>query len=137
MGHRKTTRPWRVTGQAGNSDQRHRATFPTKLLAFNPRIEESGFCNSLELGAGFWTARQVGVSLIILSGTVRLLATWPVAVEKVTDLVLVGAVQERYKQRRVPDAVLDHHSRRLLLHDGTTHPIGVAVLLLPPGRSPP
>jgi hypothetical protein len=28
------------------------------------------------LGAGFRTARQVGVSLVILSGTVRLLATW-------------------------------------------------------------
>src|SRR5271165_2069999 len=39
---RKRMGPWRVTGQAGNSDQRHRATFPTKLLAFKRRIEESG-----------------------------------------------------------------------------------------------
>ena len=54
-----------------------------------------------------------------------------VGVEKVTELVLVCAVQERYKQKRVPNAVLNRHSRRLLLHDGTTHPLGVAVLLLP------
>ena len=47
MGHRKPARPWRVTGQAGNSDQRHRATFPTKSLVFKRRMEESGFCNSL------------------------------------------------------------------------------------------
>jgi hypothetical protein len=40
-------RPWQVPGQAGNSNQRHRATFSTKLLAFNRRIEESGFCNTL------------------------------------------------------------------------------------------
>ena len=46
--------------------------------------------------------------------------------------MLVSAVQERYKQRRVPDAVLDRHSRRLLPHDGPTHQIGVAVPLLPP-----
>jgi hypothetical protein len=39
--------PWRVAGQAGNSNQRHRATFCTKLLAFNRRIEESGFRNTL------------------------------------------------------------------------------------------
>jgi len=26
--------PWKVAGQAGNSNQRHRATFSTKLLAF-------------------------------------------------------------------------------------------------------
>ena len=39
--------PWRVAGQAGNSNQRHRATFSTKLPAFNRRIEESGFRNSL------------------------------------------------------------------------------------------
>jgi hypothetical protein len=37
----------RVADQAGNLNQRHRATFSTKLLAFNRRIEESGFCNSL------------------------------------------------------------------------------------------
>src|SRR5450759_1733630 len=33
--------------------------------------------------------------------------------------------------------VLDRHSGRLAGHDGATHPIGVAVLLLPPGRSHP
>jgi hypothetical protein len=38
--------PWQV---AGNSNQRHRATFPTKLPAFNRRTEESGFRNTLEL----------------------------------------------------------------------------------------
>ena len=37
----------RVADQAGNSNHRHRATFSTKLLAFNRRIEEPGFCNSL------------------------------------------------------------------------------------------
>ena len=39
--------PWRVAGQAGNSNQPHRATFSTKLLALNRRIEESGFRNNL------------------------------------------------------------------------------------------
>ena len=38
--------PWRVAGQAGNSNQRHRATFSTKLPAFNRRIEESGFATA-------------------------------------------------------------------------------------------
>ncbi len=37
----------RVADQAGNSNHRHRATFSTKLLAFNRRIEEPRFCNSL------------------------------------------------------------------------------------------
>jgi len=37
----------RVADQAGNSNHRHRPTFSTKLLAFNCRIEEPGFCNSL------------------------------------------------------------------------------------------
>ena len=37
----------RVADQAGNSDHRHRATLSTKLLAFNRRIEEPEFCNSL------------------------------------------------------------------------------------------
>ena len=39
--------PWRVAGQAGNSNQRHQATFPTKLLAFDRQIKESGFRNRL------------------------------------------------------------------------------------------
>ncbi len=33
--------PWRVAGQAGNSNQRHRATFSTNLLAFYHRIKKS------------------------------------------------------------------------------------------------
>jgi hypothetical protein len=41
---------------------------------------------------------------------------------------------ECYKQTRVADAALDRHSRRLLPHDGTTHPLGVAALFLLPGR---
>jgi hypothetical protein len=39
--------PWQVAGPAGNSNQRHRATFSTKLLAFNRKTEESGFRNTL------------------------------------------------------------------------------------------
>jgi len=34
----------------------------------------------------------------------------------------VSAVEERYKQTRVPDAVLDRYFRRLAAHDGTTLP---------------
>ena len=34
--------PWRVAGQAGNSNQRHRATFSTNLLAFDRRIKNRG-----------------------------------------------------------------------------------------------
>jgi hypothetical protein len=41
------TGPWQVAGQTGNSNQRHRATLPTKLLVFSRTIEESGFRNSL------------------------------------------------------------------------------------------
>ena len=39
--------PWQVAGQAGNSNQRHRATLSTKLLVFSRTIEESGFRNTL------------------------------------------------------------------------------------------
>jgi hypothetical protein len=39
--------PWQVAGQAGNSNQRHRATLSKKLLIFSRKIEESGFCISL------------------------------------------------------------------------------------------
>jgi hypothetical protein len=39
--------PWRVAGQAGNSNQRHRATLSAKLLVFSRTTEESGFRNSL------------------------------------------------------------------------------------------
>ena len=39
--------PWRVAGQAGNSNQRHRATFSPKLLALTADVQESGFCNTL------------------------------------------------------------------------------------------
>jgi|SRR6267143_2866412 len=35
--------PWRVVGQAGNSNQRHRATFSTNLLAFDHQIKNRGF----------------------------------------------------------------------------------------------
>jgi hypothetical protein len=34
--------PWRVVGQAGNSYQRHRATFSTNLLAFDRRTKNRG-----------------------------------------------------------------------------------------------
>jgi hypothetical protein len=34
--------PWRFAGQAGNSNQRHRATFSTNLLAFDRRIKNRG-----------------------------------------------------------------------------------------------
>ena len=34
--------PWRVAGQADNSNQRHRATFSTNLLAFDRRIKNRG-----------------------------------------------------------------------------------------------
>ena len=39
--------PWQVVGQAGSSNQRHRATLSKKLLVFSRKIEESGFCISL------------------------------------------------------------------------------------------
>ena len=39
--------PWQVAGQAGNSNQRHRAALSTKLLVFSRTIEESGFRNTL------------------------------------------------------------------------------------------
>jgi hypothetical protein len=39
--------PWQVAGQAGNSNQRHRATLSKKLSGFRRKIEESGFCISL------------------------------------------------------------------------------------------
>jgi len=39
--------PWQVAGQAGNSNQRHRATLSKKLLVFSRTIEESGFRNTL------------------------------------------------------------------------------------------
>jgi hypothetical protein len=35
--------PWRVAGQAGNSNQRHRATFSTNLPAFDRQIKNRGF----------------------------------------------------------------------------------------------
>jgi hypothetical protein len=38
---------WQVAGQAGNSNQRHRATLSTKLLVFRRTIGESGFSNTL------------------------------------------------------------------------------------------
>jgi len=39
--------PWQVAGQAGNSNQRHRATLSKTLLVFSRKIKESGFCISL------------------------------------------------------------------------------------------
>ena len=42
-----------------------------------------------------------------------------VAVEKVPELMLVSAVEDIYKQTRVPDAVLDRHFRRLAADDGS------------------
>jgi hypothetical protein len=38
---------WQDAGQAGNSNQRHRATLSTKLLVFRRKIGESGFSNTL------------------------------------------------------------------------------------------
>ena len=38
--------PWQVAGQAGNSNQRHRATLSKKLLVFSRKIEESGFASA-------------------------------------------------------------------------------------------
>jgi hypothetical protein len=39
--------PWQVAGQAGNSNQRHRATLSAKLLVFSRKIEKSAFRNTL------------------------------------------------------------------------------------------
>ena len=39
--------PWRVAAQAGSSNQNPEQPFSTKLPAFNCRIEESRFCNTL------------------------------------------------------------------------------------------
>ena len=35
--------PWQVAGQAGNSNQRHRATLSAKLLVFSQKIEKAEF----------------------------------------------------------------------------------------------
>ena len=43
----KPIEPRQVAGQASSSKQRHRATFSSKLLAFNRRITELRFCDSL------------------------------------------------------------------------------------------
>ena len=45
--------PGRVAGQAGNSNQRHRATLSAKLLVFSRIIEDLQFRNSLELAISF------------------------------------------------------------------------------------
>ena len=42
-----TNGPWQVAGQAGNSNQRHRATLSKTLLVFSQKIERSEFCISL------------------------------------------------------------------------------------------
>jgi hypothetical protein len=41
-------RPWRVAGQAGNPNQRHRATFSTstKLLTFNTEFQHRAFATA-------------------------------------------------------------------------------------------
>ena len=39
--------PWQVAGQAGNSNQRHRATLSAKLLVFSQKIEKAEFRNTL------------------------------------------------------------------------------------------
>lgn len=39
--------PWQVAAQAGNSNQRHRATLSAKLLVFSRKIEKSAFRNTL------------------------------------------------------------------------------------------
>jgi len=38
--------PWRVAGQAGISNQRHRATLCTKLLTFNTELQNRGFATA-------------------------------------------------------------------------------------------
>jgi hypothetical protein len=39
--------PWQVAGQAGSSNQRHRATLSAKFLVFSRTIEKSAFRNTL------------------------------------------------------------------------------------------
>jgi hypothetical protein len=38
--------PWQVVGQAGNSNQRHRATFSKKLLVFSRKLKSRGFASA-------------------------------------------------------------------------------------------
>jgi hypothetical protein len=38
--------PWQVAGQAGNSNQRQRATFSAKLLGFSQKFEEWGLATA-------------------------------------------------------------------------------------------
>jgi hypothetical protein len=39
--------PWQVAGQAGNSNQRHRATLSKKILVSAEKLKSRGFCISL------------------------------------------------------------------------------------------
>src|ERR1035438_6808267 len=57
MGHRKPTRPWRVTGQAGNSDQRHRATFPRNYWLSSAELKNRGFATAFSYDMGSPSAR--------------------------------------------------------------------------------
>jgi hypothetical protein len=38
--------PWQVAGQAGNSNQRHRAISSTKLLVFSRKLKSRGFASA-------------------------------------------------------------------------------------------
>jgi hypothetical protein len=41
-----TDGPWQVAGQAGNSNQRHRATLSKKLLVFSQNLKNRGFASA-------------------------------------------------------------------------------------------
>src|ERR1039458_2645738 len=49
--------------------------------------------------------------------------------------MLVPEQRSRYEQARVRDAAVNRYARRLAAHDGTSFPLGVAVLLFPDRRS--
>src|SRR5262249_41800315 len=63
----------------------------------------------------------------------RKLVISPVSVEKVPQLRLVTMQRSGYKQ--ASDAAVQSNVRRSAAYDGKPLPFGVAVLLLPPGRS--
>src|SRR5215471_9013047 len=49
--------------------------------------------------------------------------------------MLVALQRSGYKQARVPDAAVQRYLRRPAIHDGKPLALGVAVLLLPSGRT--
>src|SRR5262250_582431 len=58
-----------------------------------------------------------------------------VFVEKVPQLMLVAVRGSGYKQARVPDVGVHGYLRRPASHDGKPLALGIAVPLLPRGRS--